>query len=289
MSPPPASWPLLPRSDPHASTSGEVDPTLARTEWARLARAIEATGAKVAVLAPDDQLVGMPFAAEAGHPLPKRPGEKRRFLLPNMKQDHRKAERARWAEFVARLGLEPVSVADGFWEGQADVARLADLTFFFWGVRTDKAGAEAARKHFDGETMLVELWEPAHHGNIALLPVDLTRHVIVCADVVDDDSLALLEARLGRDRVHFVSEDEMHHHAANVLPVGDKVLVPHVLQPRVRKILERQRLEICDLEMQELCDKAHGACRRFVCKIDDADDVVVPTELGLEAFLAGAS
>lgn len=290
MSPPPSSWHLLPRNDPRVKDTTLVDPARARIEWLRLARAIEAQGARIAVQPPDDALVGMPFASEAGQPLPPRsPGGRRRFLLPNMKQDHRKPERPRWASFVERLGFEPVDVAEGFWEGQADVARLGDLTFLFWGVRTDRAGAEAAKKHFDGETMLVELWEPAHHGNIALLPMDKARTVLVCADVVDDDSLALLEVRCGRDRLHFVSADEMHHHAMNVLPIGDAVLAPTVLQPRVRKIIEKHRAKIVELEMQELCDKAHGACRRFVCKVEDADDVVIPEDLSLAAYADAAA
>lgn len=290
MSPPPSSWRLLPRNDPRIKAAGEVDPALARAEWLALARAIEGLGGRIAVQPPRDALVGMPFASEAGHPLPpKSPGAKRRFLLPRMKQEHRQPERDVWAEFVTRLGFEAIDVGAGLWEGQADVAKLGDRTFLFWGVRTDREGAEAAREHFEGETLLVELWEPAHHGNIALLPLGGTHSVLVCADVVDDDSLANLEARCGRDRVHFTSEDEMHHHAMNLVVIGDTVLAPEVLQPRVRKILDKHGLTIVDLELSELCDKAHGASRRFVCRVEDADDIVVPPDLTLEAYVAASS
>ena len=283
---PVSSWSLRGLTNLWGKDAPDIDAGQAREEWLRLAEGIEALGGKVAVLPPDDALPGLPFAAEAGHALmPRTPGAKMRFLLPRMKLEHRKAERDKWAPFVERLGFETVEIGAGAWEGQGDVARLGALTFLFWGVRTDRAGAEAARSHFDGETMLIEVWEPAFHGDMALLPLEHARSLVVCVDVIDDDSLALLEARLGRDRLLFVSEEELHDHALNVLPIGDTLLAPTGLPARVRRLFERNDMKVVELDMPELREKAGSATRCLVCKVEGTpDDLVIPEEHRLSVF-----
>ncbi len=286
MSPPSPSWSFRGHPNLWGKDTPELDARRARDEWLRLAEAIEGLGAKVAVLPPDDELPALPFAAQAGHALPPlKEGGKIRFLLPRMKLEHRKGERDKWKPFVERLGFEAVEIEGGTWEGQGDVAHLGRLVFLFWGVRTDRAGAEAAGKHFDCEQMLIEIWKPAFHGDMALLPLEHARSLVVCVDVIDDDSLALLEARLGRDRLLFVSEEELHDHATSVLPIGDTVLAAMVLPDRVRRLLIRNQLKVVELAMPELCGKAGSSTRRLVCKIDGLpDDFVIPEENRLSTF-----
>lgn len=280
MSPPGHEWRLRGRTNFRSREASEVDPERARAEWLTIARTIEELGAKVAVLPPDEELTGMPFAAEAGHGIwGASTGRKPRFVLPRMKHVHRQPERDRWAPFVQRLGFETVDIDDGIWEGQGDVARYGDVTFLFFGGRTTREGAIAAGKQFDGEVMFVEVWEPAFHGNMALLPLDHSKTLVTCADVVEDDCLAKLETRFGRDRIHFVSAEEMQHYATNVLPVGDTIIAPTILPDRVKKLFEKQGLKVKTLPMTELCEKAGGAARCLVCRVCDVpEDLAIPED-----------
>jgi N-dimethylarginine dimethylaminohydrolase len=269
MSPPHPAWALRGRANPRSRRAGEVDATRARHEWLALAEGIEALGGVVAVLPPSADHTGLPFAAEAGQPLPPLAvGGRPRFLLPRMKVEHRRGERELWGPFVERLGFQTVELeAEGpcFWEGQGDVASFDGTTLLFWGGRTDLMGAHAARRHMSGEILEIIVREPAFHGNMAVLPVEPAQTLLVCADVVEDDSLAVLEARFGRDRLHFVSDEEVQAYATNGLVVGDTVLAASILPQRVRRLLERDGMKVAELAMVELCEKAGGAARCLVC------------------------
>lgn len=286
MSPPHASWSLRGRANFKSRAAGAVDALRARREWLSLAEAIEAHGGVVAVLPPDPDLSGLPFAAEAGHPLAPAAGSNApRFLLPRMKHEHRLKERDRWGPFMASLGFEVIELEDGIWEGQGDVASFDGATLLFWGGRTDLRGMHAAKRHFSGEVLELNVWEPAFHGNMAVLPLGKADVMLVCADVLHEDSLALLEARVGRDRMHLVTEEEMHDYATNGLPVGDAVLCPTTLPERVRGMLEREGLKVVELAMTELCEKAGGASRCLVCRFENApDSLAIPPESRLDAF-----
>lgn len=284
MSPPPRDWALRGRANFRSKKAAEVDPLRARREWLTLAEGIESLGGTV-VVCPPTGLSGLPYAAEAGHPLPPtRPGGAPRFLLPHMKPAHRVAEREVWGPFFKELGFEVIDEAGEFiWEGQGDVAWFDRATLLFHGGRTDLAGLHAMRRYFDGETLELAVREPAFHGNMALLPLERSKSMLVCADVMHEDSLAMLEARVGRDCLHFVSEEEIQQYATNGLPVGDTVLCPSVLPQRVRKLIEREGYTVAELGMPELCEKAGGASRCLVCVFRDAPDLAIPERYTLAA------
>ena len=112
------------------------------------------------------------------------------------------------------------------------------------------------------------------------------KRVLVCADAVSDDSLALLEAKIGRDRIHFVSEPEIRSYATNALPVGDTLLAASILPERVQRLLAKDGVKVELLEMKELCEKAGGASRCLVCQIRSLpDDFTIPDDARLAAFV----
>lgn len=286
MSPPHPAWSLRGRANFRSRDARDVDPLRANREWLSVAQGIESLGGTVVVLPPDPSLSGLAFAAEAGQPLqPARAGENPRFLLPNMKPEHRRAERDAWGPFLATLGFDVIAIDEGIWEGQGDVATFDGATLLFWGGRTDLRGMHAAKRHFSGEVLELNIWEPAFHGNMAVLPLQRVNAMLVCADVLHEDSLALLEARVGRDRMHFVTAEEMQCYATNGLPVADTVLAPSILPQRVRGLLEREGYKVAEIAMTELCEKAGGASRCLVCKFENApDSIVIPDESRLASY-----
>ncbi len=285
MSPPHAGWSIRGRANFRSRAASDVDAARARLEWLALAERIEASGATVVVLdPPTPDLTGLPYAAEAGHPLPPlRPGGKPRFLLPRMKPEHRRGEKDLWRPLVESLGFETIELGVGIWEGQGDVATFDGSTVLFYGGRTDLIGVQAARGHFSGEVLEIEIRDPAFHGNMAMLPLSHAGTVFVCADVIEEDSFALLEARFGKDRMHLVSEEEIKLYATNGLPVGDTVLAPTIIPPRVKSAIERSGMKVDELPMPELCEKAGGASRCLVCKFEDAPALDISEELTLRA------
>lgn len=281
MSPPCPTWSLRGRTNFRSEAAADVDPAAARREWLALARGIEARGARVAVLAPDDALSGLPFAAEAGHPLPPTPGSKSRFLLSRMKPEHRRDEGKRWKPFLERIGFLVIEPDAGVWEGQGDVAEFDGTTLLFFGGRTDREGLESAKKHFAGELLTIELRGSAFHGNMAVLPLPHADCLLVCADVVEDDGVALLESRFGRDRMHFVSAEEMKSYATNGLPIDSCLLAPSCTPARVAKLVGEVGMKLEPLPMAELCEKAGGGSRCLVCVVRDATGLVVPEDARL--------
>lgn len=275
MSPPDEAWSLRGRENTRSQRAESVQAAAARLEWLDLAEKIESLGGRVVVLPSVPELSGLPFAAEAGHPIPPaEAGGKPRFLLPRMKPAHRHGEAAVWGPFMASLGFELVELADGIWEGQGDVAAFDGATIMFHGGRTDRVGLRAAKAHFPGEVLEIFLDGPALHGNLAVLPLPEVSGILVCADVVDDDSLAMLEARFGRDRVHFVSEEEIHCFATNGVVLGDTVIVASILPKRTKGTLTRLGMKVVEIAMPELCEKAGGGPRCLVCVAEGLSDAI---------------
>jgi N-dimethylarginine dimethylaminohydrolase len=293
MSPPAPSWRLRGRANFRSEAAAPVDARAAIREWVALADAIEARGGRVVALVPppDTELTGLPYAAECGH-LVEHGGELV-FLLPNMFAPHRVHERDLWRPAVTALGVRAVDLPAGLWEAQGDVAEFRGRTLLFWGGRTDRAGVEAAARWFPADAILVEVRQPAFHGNMAALPLEAAGKLLACPDVMAERDLARLTETFGADAIVPVTVDEIRSYATNGLPVGNDVLAPHLTPPRVVELMRSWGLGVQLLSMRELCEKAGGASRCLVsrARVDEAR-VTIPADLDYrvqrERILAGA-
>jgi N-dimethylarginine dimethylaminohydrolase len=177
------------------------------------------------------------------------------------------------------MGFAVVDPGAGTWEGQGDVAIFDQTTLLFFGGRTDREGLNAALAHFDGELLVLEIREPAFHGNMALLPIPAADRILVCPDVIVGDGMRRLENRFGGERLVAVSEDEIRHYATNGLPIGKSWLAPSVVPARVKALVQSFGVEVIELEMKELCEKAGGASRCLVCHVpEQVGSVRIPDE-----------
>jgi N-dimethylarginine dimethylaminohydrolase len=286
MSPPGPGWRLRGRANFRSEAAAPVDARAAIREWIALADAIEARGGRVVCLVPepDTELTGLPYAAECGQ-IVEVDGELC-FLLPRMAAPHRRRERDAWRPVAAALGLRPVDLpfqeGEGFWEAQGDVAELLGRTLLFWGGRTDRAGVLAAAGYFPPDAILVEVRQPAFHGNMAALPLEAAGKLVVCPEVIVGDGLARLEAAFGADAIVPVSADEIRAYATNGLPIGREILAPHLTPGRVVDLMRGWGLGVVVLPMVELCEKAGGASRCLVSRARiapaQAARITVPAE-----------
>src|SRR5262249_47979662 len=142
----------------------------------------------------------------------------------------------------------------------------------------DRAGLAVAARHFPADAVIVEVRQPAFHGNMAALPLEAVGKILVCPDVLVGESLARLEAAFGVEALVPVSVDEIQRYATNGLPIGREVLVPHLTPPRVIDLLRGFGLGVVVLPMVELCEKAGGASRCLVsrARVDEGRVTVPP-------------
>jgi N-dimethylarginine dimethylaminohydrolase len=205
-----------------------------------------------------------------------------------MKAPHRRRERELWAPLAAELGFEVVDPGRGTWEAQGDVASFDGATLLFFGGRSDREGMQAASEHFEGELVLLEIREPAFHGNMALLPLPAADKLLVCPELIVGDGMARLEQRFGASRLEPVSESEIKSYATNGLPLGESWLAPSIVPERVRGLVAGWGMKVELLEMQELCAKAGGASRCLVCHAPGAADAIRIPERNRLATVAAA-
>lgn len=268
MSPPGAGFRLRGRANFRSAVAPDVDAVRARREWELLRAAIEDCGGRVRVLPPDDAWTGLPFAAEAGQPTAgTEAGSPPRFLIPRMASAHRRGEAALWSAFVTQLGFDVVTLGEGVWEAQGDVAEFRGTTLLFYGGRTDYAGLRAARGHLGGDLLEIEIRDPAFHGNMALLPLPAADRVLVCPEVLVEPGMQLLAHRFGAERLIPVTESEIRQYATNGLPIADSWIAPSVVPARVLRLVGELGLRVRSIVMSELCEKAGGASRCLVCRI----------------------
>ena len=270
MSPPGPEWQLRGRANFRSEAAPAVDARAAIREWIALADAIEARGGRVVYLEPNRELTGLPYAAECGQ-IVEHEGELC-FVVPRMAAPHRRREPEAWRPLAVALGLRPVELPEGLWEAQGDVAELRGRTLLFWGGRTDRAGVTAAARYFPADAIVVEVCQPAFHGNMAALPLEAAGKLLVCPEVIVGDGLARLEAAFGAEALVAVSVAEIRSYATNGLPIGGDVLAPHLTPPRVVNLMRGWGLGVVLLPMVELCEKAGGASRCLVsrARVDDA-------------------
>jgi N-dimethylarginine dimethylaminohydrolase len=165
-----------------------------------------------------------------------------------------------------------------FWEGQGDVAWFRGTALLFHGGRTTLRGAEAAAAWFPNH-LLVEIREPAFHGNMAALPLSAVDRLLVCPEVIALRSMHQLSARFG-DALEEVTEEEIRSYATNGLPMGRELLAPHTLPPRVKARIESLGMRVVLLAMEELCVKAGGASRCLVSAATvDQRLLTIPAEM----------
>lgn len=283
MSPPGPDWQLRGRANFRSAAAAPVDARAAIREWIALADAIEARGGRVVSLVPEPgtELTGLPYAAECGQVI-ERAGELS-FLLPTMLAPHRRGERALWRAAAESLGMKPVDI-EGTWEAQGDVATFRGRALLFFGGRTDAEGARSAARYFPDDAILLEVCQPAFHGNMAALPLDAAGKILVCPEVLLGDGLTRLERAFGAESIVPVSVDEIRAYATNGLPIGTDVLAPHLVPTRVTDLLESWNLQVITLPMIELCEKAGGASRCLVSHARvDAAKITIPPALDYRA------
>ena len=283
MSPPRPDWALLGRANFLSSQDARpVGPRQALVDWLSIADAIEDAGGHVVVLppAPQHNLTGLPYVAEAGHTFRTVDGKPGVFI-PNMKAPHRVAEGMYLAGFYAGLGFETRSV-DGLWEGQGDAIRVdAERVIHTYGKgsqsRTQEKAYPTVAPAISHRHMLLEYRaDPWFHGNTFLgvyRSADGKRGtVMLCPEAVSAGDLALVEEFVDPFAVHRITVEESRAYATNALQVGRMVIAPSGLDAGIHAVWEELGLHVIPLELAALFKSGGGAA---VCLTNRMDGIRV--------------
>ena len=273
MSPPTAAWQVVGRANFRSEDAVKAQAKHAIREWISLADQIESLGGRVICLVPDSEthLTGLPYAAESGQVVEYQ-GELV-FLLPQMLSPHRQTERRLWKSLAQKLSLQVVKTQKegDCWEAQGDVAFFQNRTLLFYGGRTNRSGLEKVLPYFSADSMILEISQPAFHGNVAFLPIDAQGVALFCPDVFSSQSLSLLRREFGEKALVPITIEELKNYSTNGLIVGGSILIPSLTPLRIQKLFSEWGLDIVELSMPELCEKGGGASRCLVshCRIDE--------------------
>jgi hypothetical protein len=249
----------------------------------------------------DDVMTGRVFAANG--PWVSVRDRTLRAVMPNM-LDHRRAEAAYYRTLLGELasaGGLALELADNphRWEGMADIATVGDRVILTFAVpghydhattpkssRSTRAGVAFAADFTgvpDDARIYAELVYPHFHGDtvhFGARPTSGPPVLVHYPGGLYGDGADVVEARLGKDRIVLISQDDaVVQYAGNSRQVGDGVLVPDGVSAELALHLQRLGLVTHRVPLFELFGKAGGgpACATLYLP----RNLAVPGNLGV--------
>ena len=266
MSPPPRGWRILGAENYRSRGRPPVSPRRAFVEWLALADAIEAAGGAVAFLPASEEplLTGLPYTANAGWLRGPR-----LFRLANVSVAHRRAEQPVLAAALSALGFS-TEPARALWEGQADMCHLPGAVLLTYGVRSVRASVEevAALLPAGVRWHAARLRDPFFHGDTCMDPLPAPRGpawlAFPGAFASHDEWKAAQRFAAEFAEPVEISEEDALAYGCNSLPVGETLLMPAGLTPRLRDAAAAQGYALRELDFTELFGKGGGGPRCLV-------------------------
>lgn len=219
-----------------------IDVTLAATQHRAYQRALASLGCKVLVLDAESDLPDAVFVEDVAVVLDEV------AVLTRPGAESRRTEGASVAQLLQRYRPMRAIEAPGTLDG-GDVLRIG---------RTLYVG-QSSRSNADGIAQLRAL--VAEFGyEVRAVPIRGCLHLKSSVTAVSDDTVLLQPAWVDRepfDGFHIIEVDPKEEHAANVLRIGDEVVMPACF-PRTRQRLVEAGIAVTTVDVSEL-QKAEGA------------------------------
>ena len=259
--------------NPWMDVDAPVDPDRALAQWDHLAATIERAGAEVERIA---QLPGMPdmvYAMNYGLV------DSDHVAITSFRFDERKpeAEAAEW--WFGEAGLRTTRVADagvGSFEA-GDAFLFGGCLVVANGPRTDLATHAVLSRALGVRVASVGVVHPAlYHLDLSFCPLDETR-AIVAPSAFDAAGRATVAELVPQPLL--IDEDEAFTFCANSVVVGEVVVMPAGVPPRVARQLEAWGFAVETVEVSEL-HKGGGSVRCMTLPLDTAlDDARIASDV----------
>jgi N-dimethylarginine dimethylaminohydrolase len=247
--------------NPWMDLGAPVDPDLALTQWDELAATLRRAGAVVETVPQRPSSPDMVYAMNYGLV------DGDHVAITGFRFDQRRdeAEAAEW--WFGERGYRTTRVADagvGAFEA-GDAFLFGDSLLVAEGPRTDRATHDVLRRALGVRVAPVGIVHPAlYHLDLSFCPLD-ERRAIVAPAAWDEAGRRTVAALVPEPLV--IDEEEAYTFCANSVVVGDVVVMPAGVPPRVARALERWGFDVATVEVGEL-HKGGGSVRCMTLPLD---------------------
>lgn len=253
-----------------------VDVERALAQWDCLVGTIRAAGAEVEVIAQRADTPDMVYAMNYGF----LDGDHVALTAFRYPQRRSEAEAAEW--WFGEAGLRTTRLADaGRGAFEAGDAFLCGKTVLVAdGPRTDRAMHDAFAQTFNVSVTPITVTSPSmYHLDLSFCPLD-SRRAIVAPGAWDAASRRRVAALVPEPLV--LDEEEANTFCANSIVVGDRVIMPSGVPPRVTRQLEAWGFAVATVDVSEL-HKGGGSIRCMTLPLDTVlDDARLPDPVEAE-------
>jgi N-dimethylarginine dimethylaminohydrolase len=258
--------------NPWMDVDAPVDPDLALAQWDTLVATLRAAGAEVETIA---QLSGTPdmvYAMNYGIV------DGDHVVVTSFRYDERRPEAMAAEQWFTAAGLRTTRIADagaGAFEA-GDAFLYSDALLVAAGPRTDAGTHAVLSRELGVRVVGVPVVHPAlYHLDLSFCPLDETRAIVAPA-AWDEVGRRAVAALVPEPLV--IDEEEAFTFCANSVVVGDVVVMPAGVPPRIARQLEAWGFTVATVEVGEL-HKGGGSVR---CMTLPLDTDLSPARLGAE-------
>ena len=235
----------------------------ALAQWQRL-RAALAAHARIELVEPAPDLPDMVFTANAGFVLGS-------VVVPaRFRHAERRAEEGPFRAWFEGQGYELVNVPKGLsFEGAGDALldRAMPLAWMGHGFRTDLAMAPWLEDALDIEVLALRLVDPRfYHLDTCLCPLQ-HGELLYYPPAFDPESLALIEARVPRERRIVVGERDALAFACNAVSVGGTVVLNRASRALAAELAARS-YDLAPVPLDQFI-KAGGSAKCLTLRLDE--------------------
>jgi N-dimethylarginine dimethylaminohydrolase len=261
---PPRHFGVLYEINPWMSREVSVDPDLALAQWEGLVATLEAAGAEVVLMEPEDDVPDLVFTANAGV---VNGGQ---FVPSHFRHPERRPETPINAAWFAKRGWRVDHLPPELdHEGAGDALPFTPedgrpVLLSGYSFRSDAGAATELSTLLGCPVRPIQLVDPRlYHVDLTFCPLD-SRRAIVAPLGWDAYGRKVVEALVPEPLV--LSDDETLSFCANSVVVGPTIVMPAV-PPRVGRQLEGWGFSVVRCKIDEFL-KAGGGCRCLTLALD---------------------
>jgi N-dimethylarginine dimethylaminohydrolase len=247
--------------NPWMDVDAPVDPDLALAQWDALVSILRAAGAEVETIAQLPSTPDMVYAMNYGIV------DGDHVAVTSFRYDERRPEAAAAEAWFTAAGLRTSRIGDagaGAFEA-GDAFLYGDALLVADGPRTDAGTHAVLSRELGVRVVSVPVVHPAlYHLDLSFCPLDETR-AIVAPSAWDDAGRRAVAELVPQPLV--IDEDEAFTFCANSVVVGDSVVMPAGVPPRVARQLEAWGFSVATVEVGEL-HKGGGSVRCMTLPLD---------------------
>ena len=236
----------------------EVDLDLAKKQWNNLKESIEAAGATVEVVPPNEQLPDLVFTANSGIINGKD------VLIANFKYEERRREEEVFANWFKENGYNVARIPSEYkFEGRGDAFVYGEYLVGAYGIRSDKEALLYIAEKFDLEPVIVELAQEKFYHLDTCFQQFPTGDAIFYPEAFRDSSLSEFESLFN---LIPVSEHDANQLACNAVVINNTVIFPSENIEAI-KTVEGLGLNSAVADVSEFL-KSGGACQCLVIALN---------------------